>query len=393
MNRSPRSALLLVLAAVSLLPACGDRKDTKTVDAAAAPASAASAAEHDEDLIKLSVEEVQRSGLQVSKIEPRPEAHVINVTATIRADQDRMARVAPRVEGRLTKVMAKLGDSVRSGQPLAVMDSVALGEAQSALRQAQTAQRLAQADLSRTQSLATDEIVPRRELVRAQAEAEKTTSELRAAQEKVRLLGASPSSGAGGGVSFEVRAPLSGVVIERKATVGELAGPAAPIFAIADLSVLWVEANLTEEALAKVRIGSAATVSVQAYPGEKFPGKVTYIASVIDRETRAIPARIEVPNADGRLKPEMFASATIETGGRGSPVITVPDSAIVLMQGQPTVFVQEGAGYEARAVELGDKLGGRTVVRSGLESGTQVVTAGAYALKARKLKSQIGDAH
>jgi cobalt-zinc-cadmium efflux system membrane fusion protein len=89
----------------------------------------------------------------------------------------------------------------------------------------------------------------------------------------------------------------------------------------------------------------------------------------------------------------MFATATIATGAGRGEVLAVPDTAIVLMQGQPTIFVREGEGFEARPVELGDKLGGRTIVRSGAAAGDEVVTAGAYALKARKLKSQIGDSH
>ena len=346
------------------------------------------AAGHDEDIVKLSSEEAVRAGLKTDRLASRTEAETLSVTATIRAAQDGVARVAPRVEGRITRVTARLGDAVKAGQVLATLDSVTLGKASSARQQAATSHRVAQADLERTRSLAADEIVPRRELVRAQGEADKAAAELRAADDELRLLGAS-----GGGASFGVKTPISGVVIERKATVGELAGPAESMFTVADLSVLWVEAHLNEALLGQVRVGATATVTVQAYPGETFSGRVTYIGSVLDRETRAIPARIEVGNRDGRLKPEMFATATIETGSRRGDVLAVPNAAIVLMQGQPTIFVREGEGFEARPVELGDKLGTRTVIRSGAATGDEVVTAGAYALKARKLKSQIGDAH
>ena len=140
-------------------------------------------------------------------------------------------------------------------------------------------------------------------------------------------------------------------------------------------------------------MGAPAAVLVAAYPGVRFPGRVTYVASVMDKDTRAIPARIEVDNRDGRLKPEMFATAEISTGTTGAPVLAVPDGAILLLQGQPTVFVQGAGGFEPRAVEPGDKIGGRTVIRSGLAAGDKVVTAGAYALKARVLKSQISSEH
>ena len=141
-----------------------------------------------------------------------------------------------------------------------------------------------------------------------------------------------------------------------------------------------------------MKTGAAATVTVGAYPGERFSGRVAYIANVLDKDSRTIAARIEVPNKDGRLKPEMFATANIATGGQ-LEAISVPDGAILLLQGQPTVFVSEGGGFQPRAVETGEKISGRTVIKSGLKPKEQVVAAGAYALKARMLKSQIGDAH
>jgi cobalt-zinc-cadmium efflux system membrane fusion protein len=132
---------------------------------------------------------------------------------------------------------------------------------------------------------------------------------------------------------------------------------------------------------------------VPAYPGQTFSGKVGHLGAGLDKDTRTVAARIEVPNADGRLKPEMFATATIEAAGEKREAIAVPDAAIVLLQGQPTVFVLAQGAYEARVVEPGDHLGGRTVLKAGVRVGDEIVVEGAYALKARKLKSQIGHGH
>jgi membrane fusion protein, heavy metal efflux system len=145
--------------------------------------------------------------------------------------------------------------------------------------------------------------------------------------------------------------------------------------------------------LAKVRVGANAKVSVPAYPGETFSGRVDHLGAVLSKESRTVAARIVVPNADGRLKPEMFATATIEVAGDKRELLSLPDAAIVLMQGQPTVFVYEQGAYEMRPIEPGERSGGRTVIKNGLKPGEQVVTAGAYALKARKLKSQLGHGH
>ena len=162
---------------------------------------------------------------------------------------------------------------------------------------------------------------------------------------------------------------------------------------IADLSRVWIQADLPESALAKVRIGANAKVTVPAYPGEVFAGRVGHIGASLDKDTRTVAARIEVANADGRLKPEMFATATIEVAGDKREAISLPDAAIVLMDGKPTVFVYRQGAYEAVQVEPGERIGGRTVLKSGLMAGDQVVASGTYALKARKLKSQLGHGH
>ncbi len=390
-----RSLLALLSSAVllSVLTACGGGKPAE--GKAPTESKEAPKAEGGKEAggLKLSVEEAQRAGIKVETLAQQAFADAITVTATIRPNQDRIARVAPRVEGRIVQVTASLGAQVKAGQSLAVLDSLAIGEAQAALLHAQSGQRVAQADFKRAESLVADEIIPQRDFLRAKADMEKASAELRAAQDKLRLLGGSARSDGAANSTFPLTSPLAGTVIQKKATVGELGTPSEALFTVADLSKVWIEANLTEDTLSKVRVGSAATVTVVAYPGERFAGRVTYVASLLDKDSRTIPARIEVENKDGRLKPEMFATATIDTNGAERKALSVPDAAILLLQGQLTIFVEEQGGYEARAIEAGDKLSGRTVIKSGVAAGEKVVTAGAYALKARLLKSQISDEH
>lgn len=384
---------LAAAASLALLGACGGGDKP-----AAEPKPEAKSEHDDKDGLKLSAEEVQRAGIKLEALEARALIDTVTVTATIRPNQDRIVRIAPRVEGRVATVMVGLGDKVRAGQTLATLDSLAVGEASSALIQAQSADRVADADFQRAAALNAEEIIPRKEYLRAKSEHEKAEAALRAAEDRLHLLGVSPKQVAGRIAStFPVSTPFAGTVIEKKAIVGGLSSPSEPLFVVADLSKVWVEANLTEPMLAKVRIGAAATVTLDAFPGERFEGRVTYVASVLDKDTRTAGARIVLDNKDGRLKPEMFASATIASvapeGAAKREVLTVPDEAIVLMQGQPTVFVFEHGGYEQRTIEPGEKASGRTVVKSGLAAGEQVVSAGTYALKARVLKSQISDAH
>ncbi|HTE16208.1 MAG TPA: efflux RND transporter periplasmic adaptor subunit, partial [Burkholderiales bacterium] len=168
--------------------------------------------------------------------------------------------------------------------------------------------------------------------------------------------------------------------------------PDEPVFTIANLSVLWIEADIVEKDLARVHRGANAKVSVTAYPNEVFAGKVTYVGAMMDKETRTVRARIEVPNPKGELKPEMFATATIATDS-ARKALALPESAVTLIKGLPTVYVEEGAGFEARSIEIAERVGGRVIVKSGVKAGELVVIGGVYALKAKQLKSQIGEGH
>lgn len=342
-----------------------------------------------EKLLDLSDAEIHQAGIKIQKLELQEKADQIVVTATIQANQDRLAHVAPRVPGRIVKVNASLGDRVKPGQALATLDSIELGEARSSYLQAASEAAVVQAGFDRAKRLQTENIIPEKDYLRARAEHEKARAALRAAADKLRMMGVSPEKLSGS--VFPLTAPFSGTVIEKKAVLGELAQPDASLFTVADLSILWIESNLFEKDLGKVKVGAQAAVTVSAYPGEVFKGLLTYISSTMDRETRTVKARVEVPNTDGRLKPEMFATVAIGTGGSVKTLL-VPEGAVLLLQGQPTVFVAESGGFEPRAVEVGERVQGYAVLKSGVVAGESVVVSGAYALKARLLKSQIGDA-
>jgi cobalt-zinc-cadmium efflux system membrane fusion protein len=384
----------LVLTAALAMAACG-KDDHAEGDKHADHAGGKKEEGHaeGEKELTLTSEEAERAGIKVEEIKPQALGETMIVTATIHPDQDRLAHVSPRIEGRITAAPAKLGDKVRAGQVLAVLNSVEVGEAHAAWMQAQAELRIAEADFKRAETLNAEEIIPRKDFLRAQADRDKAAASVRTAADRLRLLDGS-SAASGNAVSgFRVTAPFAGTVIDKKATLGELASPSTPMFTVADLSRVWIQAALPEAALAKVRVGAAAQVTVPAYPGQTFSGTVGHIGAMLDKDTRTVAARIEVANADGRLKPEMFATATIEVGGDKRNVIALPDAAIVLMDGKPTVFTYSQGAYEAVQVEPGERVGGRTVLKSGLMAGDQVVTSGAYALKARKLKSQLGHGH
>lgn len=391
-KRRPVIAACLLALALTL-SACG-KKDGHTEGDQHAGEEKKEEGEHSEGKeLTLTTEEAERAGIKVEELRSQALSDRVVVTATIQPDADRLARVAPRIEGRIIAAPAKLGDNVRAGQTLATLDSVEVGEAHAAWVQAQAELKLAEVDFQRAKQLADEEIIARKDFLRAQSDRDKAAVALRASADKLRLLSGSSQAGAGNVSALAVTAPFAGTVIGKRATLGELGSPAEAMFTIADLSRVWIQADLPEAALAKVRVGAAAKVTVPAYPGESFAGRVDLIGATLDKDTRTVAARIVVPNAGGRLKPEMFATATIESDGDKREAILLPDAAIVLMQGQPTVFVFEQGAYEARIVEPGERSGGYTVLKSGVKAGEQVVTAGAYTLKARQLKSQLGHGH
>ena len=343
-----------------------------------------------EKLLELSDEDIQKAGIKLQKLKLQQRNEQLIVTATILANQDKLAHVGPRVSGRIVNVSANLGDKVKPGQTLAQIDSIELGEARASYLQAASEAAVVQAGFERAQRLHADNIISEKDFLRARAEYEKTRASLRAASDKLRMLGVAPE-GISGSI-FPLTAPFGGTIIEKKAVLGELATPDSFIFTLADLSVLWIEADLFEKDLGKVRVGASASVSTAAYPGATFKGRLTYISSTMSKETRTIKARLEVPNRDGRLKPEMFVSAAINTTGTSAKALSVPEEAVLLLQGQMTVFVAERGGFEPRAVEVSERTQGYAVLKSGVEAGESVVVSGAYALKARLLKSSIGDA-
>ncbi len=389
------SWLLAGSLSASLLAGCGGKPKTPENDAAqpkqTEPAGNGATTSGQEKqgagkLLTLSAEEIQTAGIKVQKLELQEKAEQITVTATIQANQDRLAHVAPRVPGSIVKVSANLGDKVKTGQALALLDSIELGEARSAYLQAASEAALAGANFERAQRLHADNIIPEKDYLRARAEHEKARAALRAASDKLRMMGVNPEKLTGS--VFPLTAPFAGTIIEKKAVLGELAAPDQSLFTVADLSNLWIESDLFEKDLGKVRVGAQATVTLSAYPGDVFKGRLTYISSTMDKETRTVKARVEVPNTGGRLKPEMFATVAIDTEV-SAKALTVPEGAVLLLQGQPTVFVAERGGFEPRAVEVGERAQGYAVLKSGVAAGENVVVGGAYALKARLLKSQI----
>ncbi len=193
------------------------------------------------------------------------------------------------------------------------------------------------------------------------------------------------------GKPLELKTPIDGVIIERHATTGELVDKARTIYTISAPDELWVIADVKERDIAAVKSGQEATFTVLAYPNEPFHGKVVLTANQVESQTRTLEARIVANNADGRLKPGMFADVAITTTILNG-VLIVSDSALQTDGDEQTVFVSLGDGkFEQRIVKRGEEQPGKVRILAGLKAGEKVVTDGSFILKSEMLKSEFGE--
>lgn len=193
------------------------------------------------------------------------------------------------------------------------------------------------------------------------------------------------------GKPLELKAPIDGVIIERKATTGELVNQATEIYTISDPAELWAIAEVKERDIAAVKVGQDAAFAALAYPGEKFHGKVVLVGNQVESGSRTVEVRIAVDNADGRLKPGMFADVEIVTTILAN-VLLIPDGALQTEGADQIVFVAlDGNTFERRVVKLGWEQTGRVQILSGVQAGENIVTDGSFILKSEMLKGQLGE--
>jgi cobalt-zinc-cadmium efflux system membrane fusion protein len=296
-------------------------------------------------------------------------------------------------------VKAVLGDQVEPGQPLALLDSLELGEKKSVYLQARTNLEVARRNHDREAGLFRQRISSEKDYLAAKGEFERSDAAYRAAREALRLVGIADAEidriawgGQGHALShFPILSPFHGTVIEQHVVVGELIRPEDKVYAIADLRTLWILLDIYEKDIGRVAVGKEVEVRVDAYPERRFHGQITYLSDVLDESTRTARARVEVDNEDRRLRPGMFATAIVALpGAASSAVAVIPETAIQNVRGRPTAFVEESPGsYSVRPLTLGRRAGGLVEVQDGLEPGDRVVTEGAFTLKSNLLKAEL----
>jgi len=193
------------------------------------------------------------------------------------------------------------------------------------------------------------------------------------------------------GRPLELKAPIDGIITERKSTAGELIGKDTQIYTISDPTDLWVLAEIKERDIGAVHAGQEAVFTVLAYPGEEFQGKVVLLGNRVESESRTLEVRIAVSNTDGRLKPGMFADVEISTTAINDALV-IPDTSLQSLEDEQIVFVAlSETKFEKRVIKIGLEQHGRTQILDGVKENERVVTEGSFILKSELLKGELGE--
>lgn len=354
--------------------------------------------EHGEEgRVRMSAEVQQQNGVALATVKKQRLAGVISVTGKVEANADKIAHVSPRISGKVVTVRASLGDSVSAGQPLATLDSVELGEALSRYHLSQTKLALAQANMERIKILVEKKIAARKEIFQAETDFKTAQTELHTDEERLALFGVPLSDLKGDSRKkplLSVRSPIGGTITEKHAIVGELSDPSKSLYTVADLSSVWIVVDINEKDLARIHRGQAAVVAVGAFPDLKMRGRITYIADLVDQNSRTVKARIEVANPGRKLKPEMFATVELALPADAASVVAVPEDALQELDGKKVVFaLEEKDEFAARPVQTGRTANGMVEIVSGLKEGERYAFKGSFILKSELKKGEMKDEH
>jgi cobalt-zinc-cadmium efflux system membrane fusion protein len=331
--------------------------------------------------LALDAKSIKDAGIVLDKVAARALSDELKAPGEVKADAYSTVLVSPRVESQVLARKARLGDVVRAGQPLVVLSSVQVAETQGALI-------VAEQDWQRIASLGAQAVSARR-YNEAKVQRDQARAKLRAyglSEGQIGGLLRKGSAGADG--SFELLAPSEGRIVTDEFLVGERVEPGRLLFTLVKEDSVWVVAQLAPADAERVQPAADARILVH---DTALPGKVVQRSHQTDEHTRTVPVRIAFDNRKDLLHPGELVEVRIAAGGAAQK-LAVPAEAIVLLQNQPTVFLAKGNGqFEPASVMVGDTRDGWTVITRGLKAGDTYVRKGAFALKARLLRAQLGD--
>jgi len=329
--------------------------------------------------------------VRVVSPEYRLRVAALETTGKVAFNEEQLVRVTAPATGRVVDVLARAGESAERGRPLVVIDSPDLGAAKADYAKAMADAERAQHAIDLARDLFEAKAISQKDLREAESDYRKAMAERERAAARLGTLGVPESqlgaigARADSSTLITVRAPRSGTIVERNISPGQVVAYGQSdtplnLFVIADLSTMWVLADVYEPDIPKVRLRQPVSVTLPCCPGERHPGTVLNIADVVDRDTRTIKVRAAVPNPGRALKAEMFVKVTIDTSS--SRVLTLPQDAVQRRDGHSFVFLENGKDqYERRTVQTGAEFDGVVEVVDGVAPTDRVVAQGGILLR------------
>ena len=343
-----------------------------------------------EGVIKLKDSTVKQFGIELAKAQSGNVGLHTELPAEIVLNGDKTAHVVPRIPGVVRSVVKTLGDKVQAGEVLAVIHSRELADYKAGYLAAREKIELAEKMYEREKTLWEQKITAEQEYLNAKRDVADARIELRSAEQKLHALEFSeeylknlPNYSEESFIVYEVTAPIDGTIIEKHITIGEVLKEDTEPFIIANLNNVWVNVNIHQKELPRIKQGQKAIVKTEHAQGQ---GIVSYVSSVVDKNSRTALARIILPNETGQWRPGTFATANIFLENTECNVV-VPKDSIISMEGKSFIFIPEDEGYKAIEVQMGRMNGMYAEIISGLEQGQMYVASGAFTLKSEMTKS------
>ena len=366
----------------------GPSTDASAATATPAASVATPAATSPPRPARLHLDPAQLGHIKIEELSTRAGGGTIVATGTVEFNADRIARILAPVAGQVQDLRLNVGDDVRRGDTLFVLSSREVASAIAEHLASQKDLDLAEKTFAMTKDLFEHDAASRIAMQQSENEVAKSRARVAQTGEVLRVLGFDDNAVANSATlpsRVPIRAPLGGTVTERTITNGQFVGTeSTPLMTIADLSSVWVQADVFERDLHSIAAGQKADVTTAAYPDDHFSAEVARVGTVVDPQTRTAKIRFVTANPGLRLKPGMFTPATLQIAG-GSSTLTAPAKAVFVEDGHSFMYVQTAAAeFERREVEVAASGANRVNVTRGVAVGDRVVSEGVLLLRARE---------
>lgn len=345
-----------------------------------------------EGRVHMDANEAREAGIVVETAGPAEIEAAVSLSGEVALNADRTVHIVPRVSGVAARVVKNLGDRVARGDVLAVVESGEIASLRSDYLAAVRRQQLAKATADREEELFRKKISSHDEYLRAKNAYDEASIEVRSASEKLSAIGIAPgSAGQGSLASIALRSPIAGTVITKNLSAGEAVSATDTVFAVADLSSVWIDIAVPANHVGAVRSGQSVTVHAPA-TNVRASGTVSYVGAVVGGENRTARARVVLPNPRGEWQPGMFVNVALTTSRQRVP-LAVRAEALQTFRDWDVVFVNVGDQYEVRPLELGRRDEQWVEVLAGLEPGQRYAAKNSFLLKADALKAGASHDH